>query len=120
MVCRRVCLADGGIALMCASCVSLVPAVVTAVHTVDFDIADHHLDSEHHSDLLCLAFAQAWTALVGSRLDYAAGIRICGNSGSDYRLAPDQPIGRPTMLGGPVEPTRPSSNSTRLTRKSIN
>jgi hypothetical protein len=62
----RVWLADGGIALMRTSCVSLVLAVVTAVHTVDFDAADHHLDSEHYSDLLRLAFASAWAALVGS------------------------------------------------------
>ena len=66
MVCGRFCLADGGIALMRTSCVSLVPAVVIAIHAVDFDAADHHLDSEHYSDLLRLAFAQAWAALVGS------------------------------------------------------
>jgi hypothetical protein len=65
----------------------MVPAVAAAVHKVDLNGADHDLDFEHYSYLLCLASAHNWTAVVGSWLDYAAGIRIGGRSRCHYRLA---------------------------------
>ena len=76
MVSGRICLADGSIASMCAGRISVVPALAAAVPAVGLDGADHHLDGEHHSDLLRLAFAHARSSVVGSWLDYAAGIRI--------------------------------------------
>ena len=60
MVRGRVCLADGGIASYARRLCIPGTSVVTAVPTVDFDAADHHLDREHYSDLLRLAFASAW------------------------------------------------------------
>src|SRR5258707_1022718 len=83
----RVCLANGSIAFMCAGCISLVPAVAAAVHKVDLDGADHDLDFEHYSYLLCLASAHSWAAVVGSYLDHGAGIRIRGSSCCYYRIA---------------------------------
>jgi len=79
------------------------------IRTVDLNGADHDLDIEHHSYLWCLASAHSWTAVVGSWLDYAAGIRIRGSSCCNYRFAPVQPIGRTTMLSGPgrVQATAP-------------
>ena len=39
------------------------------------ECADHHMDGEHYSYLLRLAFARAWASVVAPRLDYGAGIR---------------------------------------------
>ena len=79
IVCRRICLADGSIASMCAGRISLVPALAAAVRAVGLDGADHHLDSQHHPNLLRLAFAHAWSSVAGSWLDHAAGIRSRGS-----------------------------------------
>jgi hypothetical protein len=35
------------------------------IRTVDLNGADHDLDVEHHSYVLCLASAHSWTAVVG-------------------------------------------------------
>ena len=66
MVSGRVCLANGRIAAVCASCIPMVPAVAAAVHTIALDVPDPRLDNKHYSYLLCLASAHAWTAMVGS------------------------------------------------------
>ena len=55
---------------------------------------------EHYPYLLCLAFAHAWSAVVSSWLDHAAGIRIRGSSCCHYRFASDHTIGRTAMLSG--------------------
>jgi len=47
-------------------CISMVPAVGAAVHKVELNGADHGLDFEHYSHLLCLASAHRWTAVVSS------------------------------------------------------
>jgi hypothetical protein len=65
----------------------MVPAVAAAVHKVDLNGADHDLDFEHYSYVLCLASADSWTAVVSSWLDYDAGIRIRGSSCCHYRFA---------------------------------
>ena len=91
-------MANGGIARLCAGRVSVVPALAAAVRAVGLDGADHHLDSQHHPDLLCLAFAHAWSSVVGSGLDYAAGIRMRGNGRCNHRVSPDHSTGRDTVL----------------------
>jgi hypothetical protein len=91
-------MADGSIASMCTSRISMVPALAAAVHAVGFDAADHHLDSEHHPDLLRMASAYTWTSVVSSRLDYAAGIRICGSGRCNYRVSPAHTTGYATAL----------------------
>jgi hypothetical protein len=65
----------------------MVPAVAAAVPKVDLNGADHDLDFEHYSYILCLASAHSWTAVVRSGLDDGAGIRIRGSSCCDYRFA---------------------------------
>ncbi len=65
----------------------MVSAVAAAVHKVGLNLADHDLDFEHYSYLLCLASAHGWTAVVGSWLDHDAGIRIRGSRCCDYRFA---------------------------------
>ena len=100
MVFGRIRVADGGIAFMCAGRISMVPAVAAAVHAVGLDAADHHLDSEHHPDLLRLAFAHAWSSVGGSWLDYAAGIRIRGNGRCNYPASPLHPTGDNPILDG--------------------
>ena len=84
----RFCLADGSIAPMCASCISMVPALAAAVPAICFDAAAHHLDGEHYPYLLRLASAHTWTSVVSSWLDYAAGIRVSGSGRCNYRVVP--------------------------------
>jgi hypothetical protein len=52
----------------------MVHAVSAAVHTVDLNAADHRLDIEDYTYLLCVPSPNAWTALVSSELIFAAGI----------------------------------------------
>ena len=63
-------MADGSIASMCASRISMVPTLAAAVSAVGFDGPDHHLDCEHHPDLLRLAFAHAGPSVAGSGMDH--------------------------------------------------
>src|SRR6266849_6517671 len=100
MVIGRICMAHGCIASVCASRISMVPALAAAVRAVGLDGADHHLDSEHHSNFLRLAFAHAWSSVVGSWLDYAAGIRIRGNGRCNYRVSSIQTTAGNHMLNG--------------------
>jgi hypothetical protein len=76
----------------------VVPALAAAVHAVGLDAADHHLDREHHPNLLRLAFAHAWSSVVGSWLDYAAGIRMRGSGRCNYRVSPAHTTGHATVL----------------------
>src|SRR5438309_10956026 len=100
MVFGRICLADGSIAFMRTGRLSVVPALAPAVRAVGLDGADHHLDSEHHPNLLRLAFAHAWSSMAGSWLDYAAGIRSRGNCLCNYRVSPVQTaVGNPMLNG---------------------
>ena len=102
MVFGRICLADGGIAFMCTSRISMVPALAAAVPAICLDAADYHLDREHNPHLLRLAFAHAWSSVVGSWLDHAAGIRICGSGGRDCRVAPTQTSAHARTLNRPA------------------
>src|SRR5215472_12296419 len=101
MVFGYVCLANGSIAFMCASCLSMVHAVAAAVPAVHLNSADHDLDIEHYSYLLCLAITHTWTAMGGSGMDCPVGIWVRGSSCCNYRFSPHQPIGKPSMLNGP-------------------
>ena len=98
MVFGRICLADGSIAFMRTGRLSVVPALAAAVRAVGLDSADHHLDGEHHPNLLRLAFAHAWSAVVGSWLDYAAGIRSRGNGWCNHLVAPNHSTRRAVVL----------------------
>jgi hypothetical protein len=100
MVFGRICMAHGSIASLCTGRISMVPALAAAVPAVGLDGADHHLDSEHYPDLLRLAFAHAWSSVVGSWLDYAAGIRIRGNGRCNYHVSPVHTTGSNPMLNG--------------------
>src|ERR1700735_3013020 len=82
---------------MCTRRISMVPSLAAAVPAVGLDAADHHLDGEHHPYLLRLASARTWASLVGSWLDYAAGIWIGGSGRCNYRVSPVQ-----TTRGKPI------------------
>ena len=53
---------------------------------------------EYHPYILRLASAHTWTAVAGSWLDYAAGIRIRGNGRRNYHVAPVQTTGGSPIL----------------------
>ncbi len=74
--------------------ISLVPALAAAVRAVGLDRSDHHLDRQHHPNLLRVAFAHAWSSVAGSWLDHAAGIRIGRNCRRNRRVSPAQTGGR--------------------------
>ena len=80
-------MAHGSIASLCTGHISVVPSLAAAVHAVGLYGADRHLDSEHHSDLLRVAFARSWASVGASPLDYAVGIRMRGNSWRNFRFA---------------------------------
>ena len=98
MVIGRICLADGSIAFMRAGSISMVSALAAAVPAVGLDGAAHRLDSQHHPNLLRLAFACAWSSVDTSWLDCAAGIRMRGNGRCNYRVSPTQTIGGSSVL----------------------
>src|SRR5260370_17972025 len=100
MVCGRICLADGSIAFMRTGRLSVVPALAPAVRAVGLDGADHHLDREHHPNLLRLGFGDGWLSVVGSWLDYAGGIRMRGNGRCNHPVASVQTSGGNPMLNG--------------------
>jgi len=82
----------------------MVSSLAAAISDVSLDAADHVLDREHYRHLCNVALARTWAPVgVASWLGNAAGIRMRGNSCRDYRIASNQPIGRPTMPIGPVE-----------------
>ena len=64
----RIRLAHGSIASVCTGRISVVPSVAAALRPVGVDGAHHHLDSQHHPNLLCLAFADAWTSVASCRV----------------------------------------------------
>ena len=76
----------------------MVPSLAAAVPAVGLDAADHHLDGEHHPYLLRLASARTGASLVGSGLDYAAGIWICGSGRCNCRISPGQTTSGNRML----------------------
>src|ERR1700686_1014775 len=98
MVCGGICVAHGSIASMRTGRLSVVPALAPAVRAVGIDGADHHLVSEHHPNLLRLAFAHAWSSVVGSWLDYAAGIWMRGSGRGNHPVAPSHSTGCATVL----------------------
>src|SRR5258708_34263054 len=91
-------LADGRLASLRLRRFSVVPALAPAVRAVGLDGADHYLDSEHHPNLLRLAFAHAWSSVAGSWLDYAAGIRMRRDGRCNHPVAPDHSTGRATVF----------------------
>lgn len=80
-------MADGSITLMRAGGVSVVPALAAAFPAICLDRTDNDLDGEHHPHILRLASAQDGTAVAGSRLGHAAGVRISGDGGRNRGLA---------------------------------
>jgi hypothetical protein len=78
----------------------MVPSLAAALRAVGLDCANHHLDSQHYPYLLRLAFAHAWSSVVGSWLDYAAGIRIRGNDRCNYRASPIHTTGGSSVFNG--------------------
>ncbi len=99
-----ICLANGSISFVRTRRIPMVSSLAAAISEIGLDAADHRLDCEHYPHLRHVALAHTWASVgAASWLGNAAGIRMRGNSCRDYRFAPDQPIGRPTMLGGPVE-----------------
>jgi hypothetical protein len=76
------------IAFVRAGRIPMVLALAVAICALHHDAAHHHLDGQHHPDILRLAPAHAWSSVDGSRLDYAAGIRIRGHCGRNYLFAP--------------------------------
>ncbi len=99
-ICRRICVAHGSIAVMCTRRLSMVPALAAAVPAINHDSAHHDLDGQHCPYLLRLAFAQSWTPVAGSGLDYAAGIRSPGSVRCSYRVAQVPATGNAPGLHG--------------------
>ena len=93
-------MADGSIAVVCTGGLSMVFALAAALPAFCFNGAACDLDSQHHSNLLRLAFAQAGTTMVGSGLDHAAGIWIGRNSCCNCWFASDQGISDTTKFSG--------------------
>src|SRR6266436_4358517 len=83
---------DGCIAYVRAGGVPLVPFVVASVRAIGIDGAAHHLEHQHPPDFLRMAFAHAWSPVDSSRLDHAAGIRICGSGRRYSRVSAAQAI----------------------------
>ena len=98
MLCGRIRMAHGGIASMRTGRISVVPSLAVAVRAVGLNGAADHLDNQHHPHLLRLAFARDGPAVGRSWLDYAAGIRIDGNSRCNYRASPIHTAGGGVML----------------------
>ena len=103
-------MAHGSIASVCAGRISMVPALDAPVRAISLDGADHHLDSQHHPDLLRLAFACAGSSMGGSWLDYAAGIRIRGDCRCHYPVSPVRATGGSVTLNGQVPLEMRSAN----------
>ena len=81
--------------------ISLVSSLAAAVRAVGLDGADHSLDRQHHSYLLRLASAHAWSSLVGPWLDFASGIRSRRSGRRSYRVSPVQTTGDGPFLNRP-------------------
>ena len=89
---------------VCARRIPMVSSLAAAISEIALDAADHCLDCEHYPHLRHVALARTWASVgAASCLGNAAGIRMRGNRCRNNGSAPDQPIGRPTMLSGPVE-----------------
>jgi hypothetical protein len=96
--------ANGSISFVRPGRIPLVSGLAAAISEIALDTAAHCLDCEHYPHLRHVALARTWASVgAASCLGNAAGIRMHGNSCRNYGSAPDQPIGRPTMLSGPVE-----------------
>ena len=89
----RFCMADRRSTPLFTSYLSVVPSLGAAVPAIGIDRADHHLDSQHHSNLLRLAFAHARPSVAGSRLDSAPGIRMRRDRRCSHYAAPNHSIG---------------------------
>ncbi len=84
---RYIRVADGSVSSLCAGRVPVVPSLAAAVCPLGFDGPDHHLDGQHHPDLLRLAFAHAWPSVAGSGMDHGSRIWIRGAGCRDYRIS---------------------------------
>ncbi len=76
IVCGRIRMADGRVASVRSGRVSVVFALDAAIHEIGFDVADRHLDGEHHPDVHRLASAHGRTPVGASGLGFVAGVRI--------------------------------------------
>jgi hypothetical protein len=104
VVSRDYCVANGSISFVRTRCVPMVSSLAAAISYIGLDAGDHRLDCEHFPHLCHVALAHAWASVgAASCLGNVAGIRMRGNSCSNGRFAAGQPIGRPTVLNGPVE-----------------
>jgi hypothetical protein len=99
VVAGHICLANGSISLVRARRIPLVSALAAAISDIGLDHGSHRLDGEHYPGICPVALARTWTSVgAASCLGNAAGIRLRRNRSRNYRFAPDQPIGRSTML----------------------
>jgi hypothetical protein len=108
VVTGHICVANGRISFVRTRRIPMVSFVAAAISEIAIDAAAHRLDCEHFPYLRHVALAHTWASVgTASCLGHAAGIRMLGNRCGNDRFAPDQPIGRPTMLRGPgrVKPT---------------
>src|ERR1700747_1763463 len=69
--------------------IPVVSSLAAAISDVGLDAADHPVDGEHYPHIRSMALARTW-ASVGSAswVGNAAGIRMHGNSGCNYRVSP--------------------------------
>ena len=67
-------MADGGVASVCAGCLSLVPALAVAFSALGKHAAAHRLDNQHFLNLRSVVSAATGIRLASSRLDPASGV----------------------------------------------
>jgi hypothetical protein len=104
VVSGHICVANGSISFVRTRRIPMVSSLAAAISEIGLDAADYRLDCEHYPHLRHVALSHTWASVgAASWLGNAAGIRMRGNSCRNYRFAPDQPIGRPTVVSGPVE-----------------
>ena len=86
---------------VCTRRIPMVSSLAAAISDVGLDTVDHYLDCEHYPHIRPMALARTWASMgVASWLGNGAGVRMRRDSCHDYRFAPDQPIGRATVLNG--------------------
>src|SRR5271169_6193383 len=91
-------MADGRLASMCPSGVSLVFALATAVCAIRLDSPDHYLDGKHYPHVHRLASAQPGTSVCASGLGDAVGVRSCGDCRWSRADTPNHSAGRADVL----------------------
>ena len=97
-------MANGSISFVRTCSIPMVSSLAASISEIALDAAAHRVDCEPYPHLRHVALAHTWASVgAAPSLGNAAGIRMRGDSCRNDRFAPNLPLGRPTMLTGPVE-----------------